>query len=70
MFLALIIKVIEFFVRLGSSNMDVMWASFWFWELNYFMFFTIFTFCVLIILRPREDLKLLSEIEELLDETL
>jgi len=47
-----------------------MWKSNWFWDKSYYIIFTFFTATILIILKPTENLKSLSQIEELLDETL
>jgi len=67
---ALFIKFIEIIIRQGNANLDDMWKSNWFWDKSYYIIFTLFTAAIFVILKPTENLKSLSQIEELLDETL
>ena len=50
--------------------MDEAWSTVWFWEKAYMLIFIAFTAAVMVVLRPTESLKSLSQIDELLDETL
>lgn len=50
--------------------MDKMWKKNCIQEKSYFIMFTVFTVCMMVILKPNEETKNLSDFQELLDETL
>ena len=65
---ALFVKIADS-IQMSEGDYDENWKAVWFWEKVYFIIFSLFTLAMLIILRPSLNLKSLTEIDELLDNT-
>jgi len=68
--LTILIYSLEIGGRRNDANLDKRWKINCMQEKSYFFVFTLFTVCMMCVLRPTECSRDLSDIQELLDETL
>lgn len=64
-----ILMIVQIFTMMSGSR-DADWKVFWVWEACWFFIFTCFMVSIVFILQPNESSDLLTQMEELLDETL
>jgi len=67
--ITLVFVIGESFSTLLVSR-DDSWESHWIWEAIWFALFTLFAFAVVVILQPNSSSDLLTQMDEILDETL
>lgn len=53
-----------------SKQRDIYWKTEWFWSSSWFIIYSGFVISTAWILRPNENSEMLTQIQELLDETL
>lgn len=53
-----------------GDNRDSDWKHQWIWEASWFWIFTAFVIAVVYILQPNQNSDLLTQMQEILDETL
>ena len=68
--LSILLELSQLFTLRYTKNIDKYWKSLALWENNNFIIWTFYTFILMVILRPTQNINQLEEINKLLDETL